>query len=507
MTPILLSLLAGALLYGSFPPHDHGALAFVALVPLFRAIRGRGKAARFALGLIAGNAAYTAAVAASILRAANEYFDHPLWVDAGFALVAPQIYGAAYLGLFAVLAAGELKASPTRRVLTIPAIWVAVELLRSRLWHGAPWLLLAHSQHERLWLIQLADFLGTAGIAFVVVLVNVLVDHLVAVVQQREPLRATAVSMVAVVLGAAGVYGGVQLREWNRGGEALRIGMVQPALPGEWRARLIGVPRSLHRLRELSARLAAENLDLLIWPENALGFSLSGNDDLGRRVAGTAQGAATLLGAPRVVEAADGGGRFRNTAFLVDADGAVRTYYDKIRLTPYAEYLPLRAWGFGRRGVAPGDRYEPGDELTLFPAGAHYFATMICFEAVYAELARAFVARGAEFLVNLSNDDWFGDEAAVQQHFVAALFRAVENRRYLVRVTNSGQSGVIDPRGVVVRKFDLNLPVAAVTSVVPIREVSFYTRWGDVFAWSCVAIALLAKASRMNWFARDLTAY
>jgi apolipoprotein N-acyltransferase len=492
MRSVAAAALAGALLFLAFPPQDLGALAFVAFVPLFVVLRGRGPTARFALGWIAGNFAYTASVAGSILRAAEAYFDHPLWIDAGFALLAPQLYGALYFGLFAFLVGDELRAPLRRRLLTLPALWVAVELLRARFWHGAPWLLLGHSQHEHLRVIQVADVIGAIGIGFVVVLANVALDHGLRAAQRREPAQRRALLATAAALALVLVYGEMQMRRWDSPASTLRVGIVQPALPAEWRASIVGVPRSLARLRELSVNLSPEGLDLLIWPENALGFSLAGNDDLGRRVAAAAHGAATLLGAPRTVDTSDGV-RFRNAAFLVAADGRLQGHYDKIRLTPWAEYQPLRLGSFGRRDFAPQDRYEPGTDLSLFEVAGSRFATLICFEAVYPELARAFVAQGAEFLVNLSNDDWFGDEAAVQQHFVASLFRAIENRRTLVRVTNSGQSGVVDPRGVVVASLPPGEAATALLHVAPHRVLSPYTRWGDAFAWMCVVVAVAAR--------------
>lgn len=487
MKSVLAAVVAGALLFLAFPPYNHGLLAFVAFVPLLAVLRGKSPLARFVLGWVAGNFAYTAAVFGSILHAAEAYFDHPLWVDAGFAFVAPQIYGALYFGLFALVAGPEIDAPARRRLVTIPAIWVAVELLRARFWHGAPWLLLAHSQHENLRLIQIADVFGASGVAFVVVLVNVFAEYALRVLRHREAWRPAIALASGTALLATLVYGEVQNHRWaGRGGE-FRVGIVQPALPGEWRASLTGVPRSLERLRDLSTEVAQASLDLLIWPENALGFGLQGNDDLGHRVAEAAGGAATLLGAPRTVESSDGV-HFRNAAFLVAADGSLRAHYDKIRLTPWAEYRPIHLGGFASDGYAPRDPYVPGSELQVFEVAGAHFATMICFEAVYAELARAFVDRGAEFFVNLSNDDWFGNEAAVQQHFVASLFRAVENRRYLVRVTNSGQSGVIDPRGAVVASLARDRPTATVVAIDPIRDRSIYTRWGDVFAWFCVVV-------------------
>lgn len=498
MQAVLLALLGGLLLLLSFPPFDLAGLAWVACVPLFAALRGQSRRRAFGLGLLFGNVGYTAAVAASIYGAARRYFDHPVWIDAAFSLLAPQLYGALYAGLFAALVVRQLQAPLARRLWSVPATWVAIELLRSAFWHGAPWLLLAHSQHTAPVWIQVADCCGTAGIAFVVLLVNVLVDHLLNRMRGREPLAWRSCVAAVLVVSAVFVYGQIQLEAWRPRTPTLQVGLVQGNIPLEWRASLPGVRRSLQRFAELSHTLADDDVELYLWPENALGFSLNGNDSLARRVSEAVGGAHVLLGAPRVVDAPGTGGRYRNAVFLVDGQGQIVDQYDKMRLTPYAEYAPLpmpwRAADDPRRR----DAYEPGERATVFTAGRHRFGVMICFEAVYAEVARTFVAAGAAYLVNVSNDDWFGDHAAVQQHFVASLFRAVENRRYLLRVTNSGQSGVIDPRGVVALALPPGQARAAVATIEPLTGYTLYSRFGDWFAWLS-AITLGAAWSRDRW--------
>lgn len=496
MSAVLLAGLGGLALLVSFPPYDVAPLAWVAIAPLLMALRGRGPWQAFGLGLVFGNLGYTAAVAASIFGAARQYFDHPVWVDAAFSVIAPQLYGALYAGLFAVLVVPQLAAPIERRQWTIPALWVAVEGLRTVFWHGAPWLLLAHSQHTLPVWIQLADVTGTAGVAFVVVMVNVHVEHRLRVWRGLEGSSRLATAMLAVVVIGTFLYGTRQLEAWRPTETTLRAGVVQGNIPLAWRASLPGVRKSLDRFAALSRQLDAAGVDLYLWPENALGFSLSGNDSLAQRVAAAVAGKPVLLGAPRVEESAATEGRFRNSVFLVDGSGAVVDHYDKMRLTPYAEYAPLPTPWRAADDPRRRDGYEPGREATVFRAGAHRFAVMICFEAVFADVARAMVLAGAEYLVNVSNDDWFGDHAAVQQHFVAALFRAVENRRYLLRVTNSGQSGVVDPRGVVQLALPQAEAASAVASIAPLTARTFYLRYGDWFAWSCAGAALF------SWLAR-----
>jgi apolipoprotein N-acyltransferase len=158
-----------------------------------------------------------------------------------------------------------------------------------------------------------------------------------------------------------------------------------------------------------------------------------------------------------------------------------------------------------RRRYARADVYTAGTEANVFALGEHGFGTLICFEAIYPGLARELVRRGATFLVNISNDDWFGQRPALAQHLHAALFRAVEHRRFLVRATNTGLTAVIDPRGAVVASLPAAQAAALVATVTSQRLLTPYARWGDVFAWLCVGLTItqLWTSRRFGGFGRS----
>jgi apolipoprotein N-acyltransferase len=230
-----------------------------------------------------------------------------------------------------------------------------------------------------------------------------------------------------------------------------------------------------------------------VWPENALGFAVPGNEaSFAGALDGLDSQSRLLVGAPRAVQQPGGRVEFRNAAFLLTPAGHVAAYYDKLRLTPFAEYAPWPASALARRRHARSDLYTPGEAWTLFEVAGHRFATLICYEAIYADLVRRFVGAGAEFLVNISNDDWFGARPAVMQHFHAALLSAVAHRRPLVRVTNTGVTAVVAPTGAVVARAPVGTAASLVATVAPIRATAVYTRYGDAFAWLCVGLAGLA---------------
>jgi len=495
---LVLVLVGAAAFAGAFPPLDLWPLAFVAPVPLLAAVRRVGRGRAFVLGWVFGTVGTTACVASSLFEASARYFEHAPLTGVLFAVIMPQLCAAPHVGLFALLAR-ELLRLPRLRILAsvaVPASWVASELARAKLSFGLPWLLLAHSQHDVLPLLQVADVTGAFGVSFVVMSVAVAMLYVWDAVAGIGGARMRPGPLVAPVLVVAGAlaYGGVVLPRWRAtAGPELRVGLVQGDIPLAWRRSAPRAAEALRRLRALTEDVRDARPDLIVWPENALGFAVPGNEALfAGALAGLDPQSRLLVGAPRAVQQPGGRVEFRNAAFLLTAEGHVAAYYDKLRLTPFAEYAPWPAGALARRRHARRDVYAPGDAWKLFEVAGHRFATLICYEAIYTDLVRRFVGAGAEFLVNISNDDWFGARPAVMQHFHAALLAAVEHRRPLVRVTNTGITAVVAPTGAVVATAPVGAPASFVATVIPVREIGVYTRYGDVFAWLCVGVTGLA---------------
>lgn len=488
-TALLAALATGGLYFAAFPPLDHGALAWVALVPLLAVVGDQSPRAAFLTGWLAGTVGIYALVAPSIHEAALRYAPaHPLvaWL---LALVVPQVYGALYVALFALLARRLAPAPPLAQLVLLPAAWVACEVVRSHLGDGCPWVLLGHSQYDRPWVIQVADLGGVPAVSFVVALVNV---ALVQQLRRRAPVRERLAVGLAAALVVAGTwaYGERQLQRWARpAGPALRAVLVQGNVPDDWRYSLRHVHDSLRRLEEVTRRAPEGPVpDLVVWPENALSVLV---DDQGGVLAGVSARlparTALLVGAPRAVQR---GARveLRNAALALQG-GRVTGVYDKLRLTPFGETYPL---GLAAWLPPPPGGYSPGSEWAVLDAGGHRFAAVICYEVIYAGLVRALVAEGAEFLVNISNDGWFGQQPSLTQHFHAALFRAVENRRFLLRATNAGITAIVDPRGLIVAEAPRAAPFALDGTLVPIAARTVYSHVGDLFGWACVVLVAVA---------------
>jgi apolipoprotein N-acyltransferase len=245
--------------------------------------------------------------------------------------------------------------------------------------------------------------------------------------------------------------------------------------------------------RYLTLGPAAGTVDLVVWPENAVNLLLEDNPELVARIAARAGATPYVVGAPRTV--ATGSAYTLRTSALVIADGGLARSYDKRRLLPFAETMPsLRG-----RGAAQPQIFLPGTAATVVTVGSLRLGPLICYEAIFPELARATVRAGAELLVNLSNDSWFPPGAGPAQHARFAELRAVELRRTLVRAANRGVTMVVLPDGRVPLATDGAKPGVEIVAVPLLTIPTVYARIGDGFAWLCVvAVAVGLAGSRFT---------
>ena len=513
-TRLVLAVASGLAYPAAFPPFGFAWVAFVALIPItWFALEPGARAGRlFLLGWLSGTVATTLLVSSSVAASGIRYFglSFPLAWIAGE--IVPQIYGAPYFGLFAVLAG--LAARGRRPLVAAPLIaaaWVTCDLLRSRVLDGCPWVLLAHSQHAHPLLLQVADLGGVAAPSFVIALVNAALALALRplVLRRRDLVPETAargshggsalapLALAGSVLAATLLYGRVQLARWSAPpADTLRVAVVQGNLPDEWRYSLRAQPEALARLEELTSRVLTPPPDLVVWPENAVSVSPDATaSDFAAAIRELPPESRLLIGAPRAATVGPGRAALYNSAFLIAPDGTRRPVYDKLRLTPWAEGPP---WPLASLGVwkPPPGAYSPGAPLDLPELRGHPFGVSICSEAIDARPIREQVARGATFLVNVANDGWFDGRPAVRQHAVAAALRAVENRRELVRVTATGVSQIVGPDGVVRAEIASGVADAIADRVGLHDTITLYTRVGDAFAWLCVAAVIAAAVLR-----------
>ena len=244
---------------------------------------------------------------------------------------------------------------------------------------------------------------------------------------------------------------------------------------------------------KLTREAAQEGAKLVVWPETALPYHYDPDEVRGGLVGALARDTSTyiLTGSPSYIynpQTKDVS--YFNSAFLIAPSGETAGRYDKFHLVPFGEYLPLRGiLPFDKLTAGIGDFTEgPGPVPMSFNEAS--VGTLICFESIFPEIARGHVQGGANLLATITNDAWFGRTSAPYQHFQMSIFRAVENRSYLVRSANTGISGVIDPAGRV-RKTTGLFERVAIVDEVGLRQgpLTFYGVYGDFFAWGCVVIS------------------
>lgn len=427
------------------------------------------------------------------------YYQQPWWFGLLFCLVGCQILWGLYYALFAAAAAFALPrlAVAWRPPLTA-ALWVACELARARLLTGEPWMLLGYALVPSPALIQAADLGGVYLLSFVAILTNAALAELwLAPAPARRRLAAPLLAAPALLLALSFGSGGGRLAQGFAHAPPLQVTIVQGNndLGSQWRPEFHGAGLDLYaRLSSEAAR--GQRPDLLVWPESAVTFFPAHEPGLraalGEAVRGI--GADLILGAPHHVSGAD----YYNSAFHLRADGAITGRYDKVHLLPFGEYFPLRFLAFLRRHFERVRTFTPGAEGVLLETRAGPVAVVICFEAIFPEIVRARMAAGATLLVNLSNDVWLGRGAGQAQHLAMVVLRAVENRTWVVRATTTGISAFIDPWGRVRAATPRDVEAVLSASVTPQRVATVYEAVGDVFAYACVAAALLG----LGWAAR-----
>jgi apolipoprotein N-acyltransferase len=212
-----------------------------------------------------------------------------------------------------------------------------------------------------------------------------------------------------------------------------------------------------------------------------------------------------IIGSTALRPGASGQTQMFNSALVVDPGGAVVGRYDKIHLVPFGEYVPLRDLLFfaGKLTREVGD-FSRGSERYVFDLNGTRVGVFICYESIYPGEVRQFAANGAQVLVNISDDGWFGRTGAPAQHMQQARMRALENHRWVLVSTNSGLTVSIDPLGRVVKMATPDVRTVLVAPFSPLSETTIYTRYGDFFAWICVVISLLGILVRWRIRARTM---
>lgn len=513
----MLAVISSILLIVSFPDFDLWLFAWVGLVPLLVVIARRPAPRRsFFLGWLAGTIFFFGSchwLTFSMIH----YGGLPRWL-AYLLLLPVTLTVGLFPGLFAFVLARVIKKWGMEALLLSPFLWVAFEWARLGL-TGQLWNAIGYSQAYQPMLIQAARWGGVYAVGFALVAVNAAIAFLIL---RRSPraLALTSILLAAVAVVDLASYKAAQSdpqpneAAWISPSSNPAPDVVVVALQPNVPMNLVKTTEEMQQLINRHVSLTEEALKklpqngkprLVVWPESPMNFAY-GNDsqlrELLKTVAATNQ-TSLLLNSQ---EAAPNDAIY-NSAVLVNQQGSLIAQYDKIRLLPFGEYVPLPRWMPGANLItALVGEFTPGTQYRLMPVGPVRAGVFICIESAYPSIARRSTAEGADVLINISNDGYLGPTAVMRQHLANAIFRAVENNRPVLRVTNSGITAYITPQGEVkdaTGGFQTAVRTWGITRNA--RANTFYSEHGDLFGLFCTVISLLALVTSFSFRNRKET--
>jgi apolipoprotein N-acyltransferase len=511
---LVLAGASGLFLPLSFPKSDLGLLAWIALVPLHWALDGKTKTQAFWIGWLSGTIAFTGMMA-WVVTTMNTYGKVPLMISYGLMMLLTAYLGL-YVGLYSAGAVWFRTLIPRYGLFAVPCLWVTLELIRTYVLSGLPWGLLGYSQYRQIEIIQIADHMGVYGVSFLIVLVNValaeFLSWLMPLLRGFRPAKLPweLVAMAGLLVTLSWEYGlatlsGAPFSDIPR--SSISVGIVQPNIDQAVKWDSAYREETLARFDRLTEQLG-RTTDLVIWPESATPFVFEREPVYQLQLIALANRAQApiLFGSPALRFYPDRRPYLLNSAYLLSPDGQLLGRYDKHHLVPFGEYIPFKSsllFFLDKLVEGIGD-FEAGTGPTVLtlppkprspPAGMAgtpprpiNFGVAICYEVIFPNLVRQFAANGAEFLVTVTNDAWFGSSSAASQHFSMVVFRSVENHLAFARSANTGISGFIDPFGRIVEATPIFTEQAVKATMQVWRPHTFYSRYGDVFAYGCVII-------------------
>jgi apolipoprotein N-acyltransferase len=540
---LALAVCAGLLLASAFPKLGVAGFAWVAPGAMLAAAIGVEGRQAFRLGYVAGLAHYLASLYWLLNIPVMKLAPITGWLAlSGFLALYPALWvwlcwrmypakmgeasnpsvssGAGWMPAPLSTALERfLGASWIHRVvwaLSCSALWVTWEMLQARLFTGFPWNFLGASQYQMLPILQIASFTGVYGVSFLVAWFAVsLLGAAATVLRRSQSPRLWTGEIALPLLAVIGVafYGVRQFGQPAATTSQVKIGLVQPSIPQRW---IWSPSESSNRFAQLLALSAATltnatgKPDLLVWPEAAVPGYVRWDTNIHLAVTHFVRRHQVwlVLGSDDAAPRRGGRDPFAydvfNASFLLGPDGEFRATYRKRRLVICGEYIPFARWlPFLERWTGMGS-FAEGQEVVPFRVSELGLKTsvLICFEDVFPHGVREYVGDDTDFLLNLTNNGWFGESAAQWQHAANAVFRAVENGVPLVRCANNGITCWVTPQG---QMRDAYLPgttdaYGAGYKLVQVprlggkkREPTFYRRHGDVFGWSCVAWSVLVS--------------
>ena len=492
-----LSSLAGILLTLPFPKLGFTQVAWIGFIPLFAALECASPRKAFFLGWITGIIHFSTLL--SWVTTSMTHYGNLSEGTSFFLLLLLSFYLGLYVGAFGGLLNFFRHRYCIEPAVIAPVVWTLLEFLRTYLLSGFPWGLLGYSQYQNLFLIQIADITGVYGVSFLIVLVNVSLYLILKWAWFRINAFPFVYTIVTLGIVLSVIFYGhfriEKIKKANKNSIHLQVSLIQGNInqAQKWDPSYITETFAIYQ--SLTVRAAKDHSDLIVWPETAVPCYFLPEHEYGPFLFNLAKtvNAPILFGSLAYQAGLQPGDyKYFNSAFLISPKDEKVSHYDKVHLVPFGEYVPLKHFlPFVEKLVEGIGDFSPGKNLTLFSIPRARCGVLICYEIIFPSLSRHYCKSGANFLVTITNDAWFGRSNAPYQHFSMAVFRAVENRTAVVRAANSGISGIIEPTGYIQNQTPL-FEQTFCNGEIPLSSFpTFYDRYGDVGVGLCGIILLL----------------
>lgn len=437
---LVLVVSSGLFLISAFPKFDLYLLAYAALVPLLISIRrARSLADAATCGFIGGFIFFGGAL--YWINILSKWAG--LWVNLAWVVLA--VFQALFMVLFAVALKWSYARCPKYSLVSAPLIWVTIEWIRSLGPYGVTGGGLGYCQADLLPILQVASIFSVYGISFLVVFINEAIAK--AIVERRSRY----VCMAALIFVLAYGFGHYRISGDKDPGRPLRVAVIQADIAQDVKLDFGLAYQIVEAHESLSRKALTDKPEVIIWPETAVTTYLFESNRILPQIKKLVRESRSfyLIGTPYRED-----GRIYNSVVAFSRSGELLGRYDKQRLVPFGEYLPLRPLFYRLFQENPlfAEDYNSNPKPRIIDLGIVRIGVVVCFESTFPYIVRDRVKRGAQFILVTTNDAWFYDTAALYQHLQAARMRAVENKMYVVQAANTGISAIIDPLGRVLKR-------------------------------------------------------
>jgi len=480
-----LAVLSGVGYWWLSPPQPRPFIGWIVLVPLLVAIEKRRSREGFFLGWLTGAVVHL--VSFPWITGTIQNFSNIPLVGALLCLLLFALYHGLWFALFSSAVVAIRTNRPLWSWAAVPALMVSLERFFPRLFswnHGAT------QVSDRL-LIQSADLVGIEGISALLLFGNFVVSTCLLAIVYKQPFPKRPVFALLLIVAAAYGYGSFRTTDIRRqlaSAPKARIGLVQPNVSMSAKRSHQYDEEIMGRLTEMSRQLCLHGASLIVWPESGAPYSVS--TDLVRYQAALAKiGCPVAVGSLAYTRASDG---LTNSLFVLDPTAKILGRYDKILLVPFGEYIPLARYAPKLFDWIEGPgNFSEGSSVDAIASGPIRIGPLICYEGIYPDFVGRHVRAGANLLVNITNDAWYGKTRQRYQHLMMVAQSAVVHRRAIVRATNSGISAFVTPLGEIEQPTELDVARKAIAEMPLLETRSLASHFSQPFEWAMSGLSVV----------------